>query len=311
MNESAFVAVDWGTSSFRAWAMSADGKVLAEHKSSAGMSSLRPEQFEDALEAALAELQISDGIPALICGMAGAAQGWQMAPYVDLPTALDGLPEHCVSPAAQRREVHILPGLAQRDAKQPDVMRGEETLLLGAALAQGIDGLVCMPGTHSKWVRLAGGRVEHFATSMTGECFGLLAHKSTLAPMLADASGSDSAAFVSGVEAALNQPTTMLNQLFTVRAAPLLGFGSDATALRERLSGLLIGLEIAGSCEHLTPGDRVSLISDGVLQDAYALAFDTASIEYHTLDATAAAQAGLYHCARSLWPARFGDEPSP
>src|SRR5690606_19488620 len=120
------------------------------------------------------------GLPAVVCGMAGARQGWREAAYLDTPAALDRLIERAVKVEDVAREVRILPGVAQRDAEHPDGMGGEGAQLLGLAEQGTRSGLVCMPGTHSKWVALEGSRVERFATVMTGEFFAVLAGHSIL-----------------------------------------------------------------------------------------------------------------------------------
>ena len=161
-------AVDWGTSSFRAWLLGEHGEVVAGTRSSEGMATLRREEFAPVLEKHLAALGAPDHLPALICGMAGSRQGWVEARYCDLPASLSGLAALAVAAPGISRDVRIIPGLAQRSAEEPDVMRGEETQLLGAI--GGIEGraVACMPGTHSKWVRIEDGEVRHFRTFMTG-----------------------------------------------------------------------------------------------------------------------------------------------
>jgi len=302
VGEIAFVAVDWGTTSFRLWAMDADGGVISERHGERGMSTLKPVDFEAVLEESLTALKIHAKVPVVICGMAGAAQGWVEAPYVDLPTRLETIPTYAIQVPLARRDVRILPGLAQRDAGMPDVMRGEETLLLGAALEKGVSGMVCLPGTHSKWVRIEASIVTGFATSMTGEIFDLLAHKSTLAHFICAPLGnlSDNPAFADALKEAIHSPEKILQLLFSVRATPLVMGAKNAANMAARLSGLLIGLEIAGMGQ--STGDQVTLISGGVLAQIYARAFDIAGIEPRLLSADEMARAGLLHAARLLWP---------
>lgn len=306
MTSPAVIAVDWGTTSFRLWSLAADGDVLAERRSAQGMSTLAPGDYASLLEGLLAEIEIGPAVPTLVCGMAGAAQGWRNAPYLDLPVNLKDAPAAAVAaPMGEwERDVRILPGLAQRRPEAPDVIRGEETLLLGARLADGVEGTVCLPGTHSKWARLQGDVVTGFRTAMTGEAFALLAEHSTLSHFASgDDAEPDDPAFVEAVRESLAQPQALLNALFSVRAGPLL-FGEEAAATaRARLSGLLIGAEIAASAPK---GEAVTLLAGGGLSDVYAAALTAADIPYATLDAEATVRAGLYHAARQLWPQRFG-----
>ena len=136
--------------------------------------------FDAVLERHLAELGARQTLPVIICGMAGARQGWREAGYLDTPADVADIVRNALVVDGYPRDVRILPGIAQRDAGAPDVMRGEETQLLGL-VADGVrSGLVCMPGTHSKWVMLAGGKVESFSTYMTGELFDVLSRYSIL-----------------------------------------------------------------------------------------------------------------------------------
>lgn len=176
----------------------------------------------------LARLGAPDGLPVLICGMAGARQGWAEAPYLTTPTRLDALHEGAIRLDA-RGDVRILPGIAQTSADRPDVMRGEETQLLGVTDA-GFTGLVCIPGTHSKWVRIEAGEVVEFSTYMTGELFAVLSRHSILSYAV-DAAGQfdvDDAAFRQALAAALAAPAGLTSSLFRLRAAQLLNFEQRA-----------------------------------------------------------------------------------
>src|ERR1700760_4414991 len=210
----AFVAVDWGTSSFRSWLMSTDGDVIAESRGSEGMLHCASSGFAPVLHAHLAKLGASDGMPVLICGMAGARQGWREAPYLKTPTRLDGLHEGAIRLDAPG-DIRILPGLAQARADRPDVMRGEETQLLGVTEPD-FTGLVCIPGTHSKWIRIEAGHVVEFSTYMTGELFSVISQHSILAHAIETAgpTQADSRPFQEGVAAALAAPSGLTASLF-------------------------------------------------------------------------------------------------
>src|SRR5690606_24108933 len=151
--------------------------VAASATSEKGMGKLTPAEFPAALlEATQSITPGGRPVEVLICGMAGARQGWMEAPYLEAPTDLRGLNEGAVHPSMPdgSLSVSILPGVCQRQGGE-NVMRGEETQLLGLAeLFPGYSGLVCMPGTHSKWAMLEGTRIERFTTAMTGEMFELL-----------------------------------------------------------------------------------------------------------------------------------------
>lgn len=269
-----WIAVDWGTSNLRAWGLAADGSVAVERSSPKGMGKLTREQFPEALTELLDGITgLNDGpIQVLICGMAGARQGWLEAPYLEAPTDLADLFAGAVHPAMPdaRFAPAILPGVCQRGGAD-DVMRGEETQLLGlAALHPDFTGMVCMPGTHSKWARLEGTRITHFSTAMTGEMFELLRSQSVLRHSLnGDLDGPNrSAGFVSGARAGLDHPDQLLGTLFKVRASALLS-DRQPDWCAGYLSGLLIGTEV-GSNRHLIGEQPVPLIGSAALCGLYA-----------------------------------------
>lgn len=229
MTEPAYVAVDWGTSSFRLWLVGRDGEVLAERRSAEGMLAAAGSGFPAVLQAHLAAVEAPDHLPVLVCGMAGARTGWVEAGYVDTPAPLAAVLNQAVQVPGEARDIRILPGIAQRNPAAPDVMRGEETQLLGAlGLEAAGETLVCMPGTHSKWVRVNDGIVERFSTFMTGELFSVVARETILSLAVAGADeAEDVASFKAAVEAAHNAPAFAANLLFTARARQLL-FGRHA-----------------------------------------------------------------------------------
>src|SRR6185436_3238199 len=157
------------------------GDVLEERRSHEGMMAAGKLGFATVLQSHLEAVGATPGLPVVVCGMAVARQGWVEAGYVDTPARLALIPERAVPVPGQTHDIRILPGIAQRDPKAPDVMRGEETQLLGAL---GVDAageaVVCMPGTHSKWVRANGGTVDRFATFMTGELFDVISRETIL-----------------------------------------------------------------------------------------------------------------------------------
>ncbi|WP_207633072.1 2-dehydro-3-deoxygalactonokinase [Devosia aurantiaca] len=292
----AWIAVDWGTSNLRAWAVDHNGDVASSSTSDRGMGKLSPADFPAALDAVATELGVGgSAADVLICGMAGARQGWLEAPYLDAPTDLRGLAAGAVHPAmpSSGLRVSILPGVCQRQGGE-NVMRGEETQLLGlASLMPGYDGLVCMPGTHSKWALLHGTRIEHFSTAMTGEMFELLKTHSVLRHSLngpLDGPARDEG-FSAGAEDGLSKPADLLGQLFRVRAASLLaGRGPDWCA--GYLSGLLIGTDIAANRNRIGT-DAVPLIGSAGLARLYERVLNMAGVKGQPVDATDVVLAGL------------------
>ena len=300
MSQAAYVAVDWGTSSFRLWLMNGEGRVLAESRSAEGMMTAAKIGFATVLQSHLEAVSAASNLPVVICGMAGARQGWVEAGYIDTPAHLAFILQRAVPVVGQSRDIRILPGIAQRDPSAPDVMRGEETQLLGALGADG-EALVCMPGTHSKWASVRGGTVERFTTFMTGELFSAVSQETILSMAVANADEAvDTAAFKSAVVAAFEAPAFAANLLFQVRSGQLL-FGGSPAAARERISGTLIGLELAAGLA----GDRtvrgITLVASGRLQELYRLAFDTLSAAVQSIDSDEAVRRGLSTAAKAIW----------
>ena len=302
MSEAAYVAVDWGTSSFRLWLVDRAGDVLGERRSHEGMMAAGKLGFATVLQSHLEAVGAAPTLPVVVCGMAGARQGWVEAGYVDTPAKLASIPEHAVPVPGQGRDIRILPGIAQRDPEAPDVMRGEETQLLGVlGLDAADDAVVCMPGTHSKWVRTRGATVERFATFMTGELFDVVSRQTILSHAVTGADDAeDIDAFRSAVMAAFERPAFAANLLFQVRSGQLL-YGGKPAAAREKISGTLIGLELAAGLAGDTPRTGITLIVSGRLQMLYQLAFDTVSVPVRSIGAEDAVRRGLSMAAQSFW----------
>ena len=300
--EPAFAAVDWGTTSFRLWLMSESGAVLGERRSAEGLAALSRKDFSGVLENHLQALGASGEIPAVVCGMAGSRQGWTEARYLDVPARLEDVVGNAVAPPDAARRVLILPGIAQRDEARADVMRGEETQLIGAAAGLSgstAEGIFCMPGTHSKWVRLEGGTVAGFSTFMTGEVYGVMARHSILAHSIGAAeSDPGDPAFAEAVVAGHERPDLLTSRMFSVRAGQLL-FGDAPETSAARLSGFIIGAELAGSGCGSQPGP-VRLVVSGRLGALYRSALAAIGVAAEEIDADEAVRNGLTLAARRL-----------
>jgi 2-dehydro-3-deoxygalactonokinase len=302
MGQAAYVAVDWGTSSFRLWLVDRAGNVLGERRSHEGMMAAAKPGFATVLQSHLEAVGAAPALPVVVCGMAGARGGWVEAGYVDTPARLASILQQAVPVPGQNRDIRILPGIAQRDPKAPDVMRGEETQLLGALGMDATgDAVVCMPGTHSKWVRVSGGTVVRFATFMTGELFDVISRETILSHAVTGADeAEDIDAFRSAVMAAFKTPSLAANLLFQVRSGQLL-YGGTPSAAREKISGTLIGLELAAGLAGDVPRGGITLVASGRLQMLYQLAFDTVSVPVRSIGAEDAVRRGLSMAAESIW----------
>ncbi|PDQ20223.1 2-dehydro-3-deoxygalactonokinase [Mesorhizobium sanjuanii] len=300
-NAPAVAAVDWGTTRLRAWLLDSAGTVLAERRGDDGLITAREKGFSTVLEGHLAAMGAPASLPVIICGMAGSRQGWLEAPYVTVPAPIGAILAEAARIPGQRRDIRIVPGLAQRDIDAPDVMRGEETQLAGAGLPAKGRHLVCMPGTHSKWVVVEDGSVAGFGTWPTGELYSVLAAHSILRHSLGEQPGpvtSDNPFFRRWCERALAEGGDVASRLFAIRAAGLLQDlkADDAAAC---LSGLLIGGEIASASRRYgKSAEPIVLIASGGLGALYAEALGLAGFGLRTVDADEAVRVGLVEAAR-------------
>jgi 2-dehydro-3-deoxygalactonokinase len=276
-----WIAVDWGTSNLRAWAMTADGMVKDSATSDQGMATLTKDAFEPTLISLTEQWLGASETPVIACGMVGARQGWSEAPYRTVPTTPHGTLSPCKT-SDNRISMHILPGLKQD--KSPDVMRGEETQIAGfLADNPDFDGVLCLPGTHTKWVHISAKEIVSFQTVMTGELFALLSENSVLRHSV-DSAEWDDDAFTQAVADTLTRPETVTSRLFQIRASHLLENTQSPTS-KARLSGTLIGAEIAATRPYWL-GQNVALIGAPHLNALYAKALETQGLNpmQHTGD---------------------------
>ncbi|MBP0616563.1 2-dehydro-3-deoxygalactonokinase [Jiella mangrovi] len=304
-----FVALaDWGTTSLRLWLIDDEGAVLAERRSTEGMATAtrEPGGFAGVLDRHLAALDAPADLPVVACGMVGAKQGWAEAAYVETPADPSTLAAGAIRVPEAARPVFILPGVCQRAEGRSDVMRGEETQILG--LDFGDDPmraerqLVCLPGTHSKWVTVARGRITGFSTFVTGDLFAAISGHTILSHSMPTGDKTfDEAAFVAAARAGYEHPTEISNRLFAIRAGGLLEPASAPHAA-STLSGLLVALEIAGagSLFGRLDGQAIRLVAAGALAARYAAAFRALGLGVIEEDGEAAVRRGLFAAARKI-----------
>jgi 2-dehydro-3-deoxygalactonokinase len=289
MNTTKWIGVDWGTTGFRLWVMDADGQVLNASQGPFGMSSIKPDAFGRVLEESLNTLGVDEDVPVVICGMAGAAQGWCEAPYLTAPTQLEILGQQAVVVPNTRRCVRILPGVKQMNPA--NVMRGEETQIAGLLHHRpDFGGTVCLPGTHTKWVRIADRAIASFETCMTGEQFAFFSETSVLSHSMTLDGWSDSA-FSEAVRTATRDPAAIARRLFAIRAEMLTAEQTSAEA-RATLSGLLIGQELMAVPQYWQ-GQPVTLIGAPTLCEIYLKALDVVDVVGRSLDVASMTLAGL------------------
>ena len=281
-----WIAVDWGTTRLRGWLM--DGASVADSAASdKGMAGLSREAFEPAL-LSLIEPWLEGAHDVVACGMVGAKQGWVEAPYRAAPCAAAAA-DLIVAPTGDPRlTVRIAPGVSQADP--PDVMRGEETQIAGFLMDMpDFDGVVCLPGTHTKWVHVSAEEIVSFRTFMTGEIFALIAGHSVLRHDIGD--GWVEGAFLEAVDEAMSRPEALAARLFALRAGSLLE-GPSPDVARSCASGLLIGVEVAAARPYWL-GREVAILGDGGQAAAYEAALRAQGAPIISASAEAATLRGL------------------
>ena len=285
------IAVDWGTSALRGARLDAEGRVLEEKSAPLGILNVSNGDFAGVFAAEFGAWMTTDAL-CLISGMAGSRQGWAEAPYASCPVGPAELAGNLLW--IERDRIAIVPGLSDCRRDVPDVMRGEEVQIFGALRLANLDeGLFVLPGTHSKWADVRGGKVTGFRTYMTGEVYGLLGRHSILARTLEVNAAFDEAAFLQGLARA-GEGEGLLHNAFGVRALGLFDRLSPAQT-SSYLSGVLIGEELVQ--QELVPGSEVIVIGAPALAARYALALKQEAVKVCTFGANAT-WAGLSEIAR-------------
>lgn len=227
----------------------------------------------------------------IACGMVGARQGWIEVPYRVAPCKPDVQDSFgCPDTNDPRLKVRVLAGIKQIEPA-PDVMRGEETQIAGFLLENpAFDGVLCLPGTHTKWVRISEGEIAEFQTFMTGELFNLLATQSVLRHSVAGG-GWDQGAFADSVRSLMSEPESFAGWLFSIRADTLIS-GLDHAEANSRLSGTLIGAELAAARQYWQ-GRDVTIVGNGAQSELYAEGFRILDQSPRIADASRVTLAGL------------------
>jgi 2-dehydro-3-deoxygalactonokinase len=298
MADPVLLAVDWGTTSARVYQVAGDGAVVAEKTLALGVQKIGAQSFPDAFAQLLGDWQDLP-LARLASGMIGSRQGWFEAPYIHTPATLRSLAAALV--VTPGNELTIVPGVMTRDAAAtPDVMRGEETEIFGALDDARANGLFVLPGTHSKWVRVAQGGIADFYTFMTGEIYAVMLAHSILGRLAVPASNAGDAAFSRGVQRGIGAGT-ITHDLFAARTLVLAGELAPQD-VSEFLSGLLIGREVrSGRIWALGTGSdasRVTVVGADDLAERYVTAFRAADVEAVRAPPGTAAR-GLLRIARA------------
>jgi 2-dehydro-3-deoxygalactonokinase len=294
------IALDWGTTSLRAYLLDDVSRVVEERTVEQGILNLPEGGFEAAFAGICGDWRAAyPNIPSIACGMVGSRQGWHEVPYQSCPADQASVAASLGRVAlADDGELLIVPGLAiDPPDSVPDVLRGEETQVFGA-VRDNDSATVILPGTHSKWVSLIDGRIDSFATFMTGELYELLSTRSILATMM-DGDAPDPDAFDQGVRAGVDgfAADGVLHHLFGVRTLALFDRLAPRAAAAY-LSGLLIGAEIGGATRggRVAPGARIIVLGDLAMTERYLDALSLSGLDGEP-GPQAAAAAGLFRLA--------------
>jgi len=293
----ALIAIDWGTTSARAYCLGAGGDVVTSRTVPLGVLQVQDGAFPEALAKLLGDWH-DVAAPRLACGMVGSRQGWREAPYVDCPAPLATLAAGIVH--VDGDALAIVPGVRTRDANGiPDVMRGEETQLAGAIDECEVRVLAVLPGTHSKWARVERGHLVDFATYMTGEMYDVMLKHSILGRLAQPAGPASGDAFAQGVSRGLGAGA-LCHDLFGARTLALMGEIAPVD-VPDWLSGLLIGREVrdarAWAQRQDGDGTRVRVIGTDALTTRYAAALTQAGLSVERAPVDAAAR-GLWRIAQ-------------
>lgn len=314
----ALIGLDWGSTNLRGYAFDAAGNIVGRRQSGAGALTLKAESaFDAALVAMVGDwVHLHPAAKLIACGMVGARTGWREAPYVacgagaELAQQLAGMDQQLVG-MGQRlaagaisvatslgRPLNLIPGVK---SGEPDVMRGEETQIVGSDVANGI--VVC-PGTHSKWVQVSASHIESFATFFTGEMHALIRDHSSVGKALKAAPTlDDGPSFHLGLSYARSGAASWLHDLFVMRAAVVTGTKTPEQ-ISTVLSGWLLGCEFAAALPMYPETQEISLLASEALVPWYLRAGETFGVKVSVHDATAATARGLWRIAQHAthWP---------
>ncbi|HCR9767768.1 TPA: 2-dehydro-3-deoxygalactonokinase [Citrobacter koseri] len=270
-NSENFIAVDWGSSNLRLWVYQ-KGSCVWRHASHDGVINHHAGQFKDIWLTLLEQCPhtLADNTTVIMSGMIGSNIGWVDSHYLLCPVSLRTLSQHLTQVHdAGHLPVFIIPGLQLAGSETCNVMRGEETQLLGA-LSE--NSWYAFPGTHSKWVRMENDTVRDFQTIMTGEFFHLLTRHSIVGKH-ATVQQHNVDAFLAGAKRGQHE-NCLSRGVFDLRARTLSHI-LPQDALFDALSGLLIGHEIAQMLQHyaIPAHEEIVLVGSDELLVRYQTVF--------------------------------------
>lgn len=296
IRDASIVAVDWGSSQFRAYLLDGNGAILEKTENDLGIFKARESGFEDVLYSSCGGwFGRLPALPVLICGMAGSREGWTETAYLNCPLTLDELGNCLVRvPEVRDNPVFIVPGIISSAFAFTDVARGEETQVFGLPRAGCSAGTACLPGTHSKWVSFDGDRLNHFSTFLTGELFASIKTSASIQPVIQH-EDFDESAFKEGIRLS-SGPGNLSHHLFSIRSRLVTG-ESSCGAHASYLSGLLIGAEINAGLTLYPDTGSITLAGNAQLTRQYDLAFSLFDVAITPIPSEQAVVSGLWKLA--------------
>jgi 2-dehydro-3-deoxygalactonokinase len=290
----AFIALDWGTTSFRAYQASAEGEVLETISAPQGILAVKDGAFDEAMEQAIGAWDAM--LPVLATGMITSRQGWHDVPYVPCPAGIKEIAGGVLHYASRRgRDITFVPGLSSfAHDGTPDVLRGEETQVLGASKG-GLEHFLA-PGTHNKWMDVEDSVIRRFTTYVTGEAYAVFKQHSILGRLIME-ERDDEDAFEIGVKKGLNDPAGLLHHLFSVRSLGLYD-RLKGEALSSYMSGLLLGTEIGHARRARSASAPYTILASQHIAQRYVRAMAIAGLQAKAAEANVAVQ-GLAKIARA------------
>ena len=284
------LVVDWGTTNLRAYSCRDDGYIGARTELEQGIKVVAAGRYPAILRQILTELGLATDEPIYVCGMAGARGGWMEAAYCQTPVAINAL-KASLLPLPEPFQGFLVPGIKTLACDGIlDVIRGEEIQVFGALRKLGLkDALICLPGTHSKWVQVRNRQIVSFMTFMTGDVFQAL--EQTILKWRAE-DPFITQTFLNGLTQSQQTGGGLLHQLFTARTQMLAG-NLKAEQVSSFVSGLLIGHELKETEKFRRAGEKIVIIGSELLSQRYRLALEQASVAVETLGSDIATCSGI------------------
>lgn len=277
VSKPALIGIDWGTSSLRAFLIGAGGEVLDHISKPLGIMQINDGDFERSFNDLVGPWQQAIDLPIIASGMITSRNGWVETPYVSVPSGVQQLADALVThKTSDGTTITFVTGMTIDHNGVPDVMRGEETQIIGASGLDMSNGIFVMPGTHSKWITVSCDQIVDYSTYMTGEVFAALSKHTILATLMEYAPFKEDA-FRKGCAVGLAEGSNFLHDLFGVRSLPLFG-KITGTMVKDYLSGLLIGAEVKGADVAQIKGP-VTIIGRDDLADRYEIALSIAGLK--------------------------------